>query len=137
MSEKTEYFWGTGRRKTSVARVRLRPGTGKMTVNGRDLDAFFHVEKDRRIATDPVKATKVNAKFDVIASVIGGGTTGQAGAVKLGMARALEITVGEREVHNSRYRGLRDRLIGVLEDLVPDDFKPVVVVRLGLMGGRQ
>ena len=89
MSEKTEYFWGTGRRKTSVARVRLRPGTGKMTINGRELDAFFHVEKDRRIATDPVKATKVNVKFDVIATVIGGGTTGQAGAVKLGMARAL------------------------------------------------
>ena len=72
-----------------MARVRLRPGTGKMTVNGRELDAFFHVEKDRRIATDPAKTTKVNAKFDVIATVIGGGTTGQAGAVKLGMARAL------------------------------------------------
>lgn len=89
MSEKNEFFWGTGRRKTSVARVRLRLGSGKITVNGRELDAFFHVEKDRRLAGDPLKLTKMSTKYDVIATVIGGGTTGQAGAVKLGVARAL------------------------------------------------
>ena len=97
MSDKKEYFWGTGRRKTSVARVRLRPGSGKMVVNGRELDAFFHVEKDRRTASEPLKMTEMNAKYDVIASVIGGGTTGQAGAVKLGMARALLKADGSLE----------------------------------------
>jgi small subunit ribosomal protein S9 len=101
MNEKTEFFWGTGRRKESVARVRLKVGTGKMTVNGRDMETFFHIEKDQRIVTEPLKAAK--AKYDVIATVNGGGTTGQAGAVKLGVARALLKADGTLE------KGLRDK----------------------------
>jgi small subunit ribosomal protein S9 len=101
MSEKTEFFWGTGRRKESVARVRLKVGTGKMTINGREMEAFFHIEKDQRIVTEPLKAAK--AKYDVIVLVNGGGTTGQAGAVKLGVARALLKADGTLE------KGLRDK----------------------------
>ncbi len=97
MSEKKECYLGTGRRKTSIARVRLSVGSGKMTVNGREMEAFFHVEKDRRTASQPLKLIKSNTKYDVSATVIGGGTTGQAGAVKLGVARALVKADGSLE----------------------------------------
>jgi small subunit ribosomal protein S9 len=89
MSEKTEVFLGTGRRKTSVARVRMRVGSGKVVINGREMDAFFHIEKDRRAASEPLKLAKANTKYDVSVSVVGGGVSGQAGAVRLGVARAL------------------------------------------------
>ena len=80
----------TGRRKTSVARVRLVPGTGKRTVNGVDLDRYFSRIALSRIATDPLLAVNAADKFDLIALVRGGGPSGQAGAVSLGVARALQ-----------------------------------------------
>ena len=86
-----EYIWGTGRRKTSVARVRLTRGEGKITVNGRDLEAFFTEDRDRAQVRAPFKSTKTVGVYDCIATVKGGGITGQAGAVSLGIARALVI----------------------------------------------
>lgn len=81
----------TGRRKTSVARVRLVPGTGKRTVNGVDFDRYFCRMVLTRMATEPLLAVNQADKFDVIAQVRGGGPAGQAGAVSLGVARALQI----------------------------------------------
>ena len=79
----------TGRRKTAIAGVRLRRGTGVVKINNRELDAFFRVERDRAAVLAPLKATRMLGKFDVIAKVTGGGPTGQAGAVMMGVARAL------------------------------------------------
>ena len=81
----------TGRRKTSVARVRLVPGTGKRTVNGVDLDRYFCRITLSRMATEPLVAVNAVDKYDVIAVVRGGGPAGQAGAVSLGVARALQV----------------------------------------------
>ena len=81
----------TGRRKTSVARVQLLPGTGKRTVNGVDIDRYFCRMVLSRLATEPLLATNLSDKFDVVARVRGGGPSGQAGAVSLGVARALQI----------------------------------------------
>lgn len=81
--------YGTGRRKSSTARVFLRKGEGKITVNERPLDEFFGRETARMIVRQPLELTKTTDKFDVIATAIGGGTTGQAGAIRLGIARAL------------------------------------------------
>ena len=83
------YVWGTGRRKTSIARVRMKSGNGQISINGRDLDSYFTEEKDRRAARSPLKATKTLTKYDIFANVRGGGHTGQADAVLLGIARAL------------------------------------------------
>lgn len=85
----TNDFLGTGRRKTSIARVRLRPGTGKRLVNGRDLDQYFSRLALSRIALMPLVASNNLDKYDLVASVRGGGSTGQAGAISLGAARAL------------------------------------------------
>jgi small subunit ribosomal protein S9 len=85
---KAHPVWGTGRRKTAVARVRLLPGDGKVTINGRDASVYFTEEKDRRSVMAPLAATGVKG-YDVAARVNGGGITGQADAVKLGIARAL------------------------------------------------
>lgn len=81
---------GTGRRKTAVARVRLRQGSGKFEVNGRPMEEFFCVERDRLLVVAPLKATDKLGQLDVWVRVHGGGTTGQAGAIILGIARALE-----------------------------------------------
>ena len=83
------YFWGTGRRKTSVARVRIRPGTGKFLVNKKEVDTYFCADRLRADAIAPLEATKTVGKYDIFVNVVGGGTTGQAGAVMLGLARAL------------------------------------------------
>ncbi len=88
MAEVTE-FLGTGRRKTSVARVRLAPGNGKISVNGRPFESYFPMEALRTQATQPLVLTDTTAKFDVRVSVSGGGPSGQAGAVRHGIARAL------------------------------------------------
>lgn len=80
---------GTGRRKTSVARVRVVAGSGKVTVNGRDLNAFFVNEADRRMVTDTLAIVNQSTSLDVFIKVTGGGTTGQAGACRMGIARAL------------------------------------------------
>jgi small subunit ribosomal protein S9 len=82
-------IWGTGRRKTSVARVRLVPGSGKILVNGRALENYFLIETLRSHAIAPLIKAEATAKFDVHVSVKGGGPTGQAGAVRHGLARAL------------------------------------------------
>ena len=80
---------GTGRRKSSVARVRVRPGSGKITINRRPLEEFFCNEQDRRLITDTLAAVEARETLDVLISVSGGGTTGQAGACRMGLARAL------------------------------------------------
>ncbi len=80
---------GTGRRKTAVARVRVRPGTGKILVNERPLEVFFLTDQDRRTVTDVLQAAGQRNKLDVAIRVTGGGTTGQAGACRMGIARAL------------------------------------------------
>ena len=81
--------YGTGRRKSSTARVFLRKGSGNITVNGRPLDEFFGRETARMIVRQPLELTKNTDKFDVNVTVAGGGTTGQAGAIRLGISRAL------------------------------------------------
>lgn len=83
------YAWGTGRRKTSIARVRLRKGTGIVVINERPIDHYFVSEQDRASVLAPLQATKTAGKYDVFASVKGGGVSGQAGAVRLGLTRAL------------------------------------------------
>jgi small subunit ribosomal protein S9 len=88
--EKYGYWWGTGRRKTAVARVRIRPGSGKLIVNKKELDDFFTREQDRKAVVAPLKAVHAENAFDVFINVKGGGTTGQAGASLLGVARALK-----------------------------------------------
>ena len=81
--------YGTGRRKSSTARVFLRPGSGVITINHRPLDQFFGRETARMIVRQPLETTQMTDKFDVLVTVEGGGTTGQAGAIRLGLARAL------------------------------------------------
>ncbi|HSX58792.1 MAG TPA: 30S ribosomal protein S9 [Tahibacter sp.] len=81
--------YGTGRRKTSAARVFLRPGTGNIVVNGKTLDTFFGRETARMIVRQPLELLNVTEKFDILVTVEGGGTTGQAGAIRLGISRAL------------------------------------------------
>ena len=83
------YFYGTGRRKKSVARVRLYPGTGAITINGRDVDDYFGLETLKLIVNQPFGVTETMGKFDVVANVNGGGISGQAGAIRHGIARAL------------------------------------------------
>jgi len=99
---KKHYFWGTGRRKTSIARVRIKPGTGKFEINKRPIEKYFAEERDRSDIVAPLKATETLSKVDVFVNVRGGGPTGQAGAIMLGVARALKKA-------NSEYDGaLRD-----------------------------
>ncbi len=82
-------YYGTGRRKSSVARVRIVEGSGKITVNGKDIEEFFGLETLKVIVKQPLQVTNTISKYDVIATVKGGGITGQAGAVRHGIARAL------------------------------------------------
>jgi small subunit ribosomal protein S9 len=84
------YWWGTGRRKSSVARVRIKPGSGKLIINKRELNEYFTREQDRQSVMAPLKAVKAEKSFDVFVNVKGGGTTGQSGATRLGIARALK-----------------------------------------------
>jgi small subunit ribosomal protein S9 len=94
---KTQEYLGTGRRKTAVARVRLATGTGKILVNGRPLETYFAVDTLRAIVVEPFKATDNLGKYDVRATISGGGPNGQAGAMRLGVARALlEVDVNFR-----------------------------------------
>ncbi|MHC4648323.1 MAG: 30S ribosomal protein S9 [Planctomycetota bacterium] len=88
--EKGGYWWGTGRRKSSVARVRIRPGEGKLMINKREMGDYFPREQDRRAVLAPLNAVEALKSFDVFANVRGGGTSGQSGAVSLGIARALK-----------------------------------------------
>ena len=83
------YFYGTGRRKKSVARVRLYPGTGAITINGRDIDDYFGLETLKLIVNQPFAVTDTMGKFDIVCRVNGGGFSGQAGAIRHGVAKAL------------------------------------------------
>ncbi len=84
------YVWGTGRRKTSVARVRIKAGTGQFVVNGKPFEDFFTTHEGRKAARQPLLATEMGSRYDVWVNVLGGGVTGQSGAVSLGLARALK-----------------------------------------------
>ena len=86
---KNPYYYGTGRRKSSVARVRLYAGTGKITINGRDIDDYFGLETLKLIVRQPMALTDTLGQFDVVCTVAGGGVSGQAGAIRHGIARAL------------------------------------------------
>ena len=88
------YFYGTGRRKQSVARVRLMPGSGAVTVNGRDIDDYFGLETLKLIVRQPFGVTGTEGRFDVVCTVTGGGVSGQAGAIRHGIARAM-LQAGE------------------------------------------
>lgn len=120
------YFWGTGRRKRAVARVRIRPGDGAFKINGREVDEYFRLDKDRQAVAKPLEATGAHRKVDIFVNLHGGGTTGQAGAVVLGIARALKtcnpdyepmlregrfLTRDARKVERKKYgqRGARRR----------------------------
>jgi small subunit ribosomal protein S9 len=92
----TQYL-GTGRRKTSVARVRLAEGTGKIEINRRELDDYFTEDKDRRAVLGPLELVEMRGRLDVLVNVQGGGFTGQAGAISQGMARALKTMFGGTE----------------------------------------
>ena len=83
------YFYGTGRRKDATACVRLVPGNGKITINGKDIDEYFGLDTLKLIVRQPLAATQTEDKFDVIVKAIGGGISGQAGAIRHGIARAL------------------------------------------------
>ena len=82
-------FYGTGRRKSSIARVYLVPGTGKITINKRDMDQYFGLDTLKLIVRQPLEATSTSEKYDVIVNVRGGGFTGQSGAIRHGISRAL------------------------------------------------
>jgi small subunit ribosomal protein S9 len=112
------YVWGTGRRKTSTARVRIKAGTGKFLVNEREFEQFFVTPDTRRQAALPLVVTETRNNYDVFCSVMGGGVTGQAGAVSLGLSRALRaenenfdkllrehglLTRDSREVERKKY----------------------------------
>ena len=88
-------YYGTGRRKTSVARVRLVPGAGKVTINGRDMEEYFGLKTLELIVRQPLVQTEMVDKYDVLASVSGGGASGQAGAIRHGISRALLELDGE------------------------------------------
>ena len=89
MYESKAYFYGTGRRKSSVARVRIYQGTGKVTINDRDIDDYFGLDTLKMVVRQPLAATDLVGKVDIICTVEGGGVSGQAGAIRHGVARAL------------------------------------------------
>jgi small subunit ribosomal protein S9 len=86
---KVKFYYGTGRRKSSVARVRLYPGTGKITINNRDIDDYFGLDTLKLVVRQPLALTENLEKFDVVVNVTGGGVSGQAGAIRHGVTRAL------------------------------------------------
>ena len=89
MYESKPYFYGTGRRKSSVARVRVYAGSGNITINGRDIDDYFGLDTLKLIVRQPLALTDTLGKFDVVCTVAGGGVSGQAGAIRHGISRAL------------------------------------------------
>ena len=91
MYETKPYYYGTGRRKNSVARVRLFNGTGKITINDRDIDEYFGLETLKLVVRQPLALTGLENKFDIVVRVSGGGVSGQAGAIRHGLSRALLV----------------------------------------------
>ena len=94
----SNFYYGTGRRKSSVARVRVYPGTGKITINERDIDDYFGLETLKVIVRQPLELLGLTEKFDVVVRVQGGGVSGQAGAIRLGITRALMAKGVSREI---------------------------------------
>lgn len=92
---KLQYFYGTGRRKHSVARVKVYPGTGNITINDRSIDDYFGLETLKLITRQPLALTETMDKFDIVCTVAGGGVTGQAGAIRHGLSRALLLYSAE------------------------------------------
>ena len=97
-SVKPLFAWGTGRRKSSTARVRVTPGSGKVQVNQRELNDYFHNERDRKAIFGPLEATQYGGKIDVFINADGGGSTGQAEAIVMGLARAIRNYDGAVDV---------------------------------------
>jgi small subunit ribosomal protein S9 len=97
MASPKTYYWGTGRRKTAVARVRICEGSGKIQINRRELEDFFSEDKDRAAVTGPLELTDLRNRIDVFVNVNGGGITGQAGAASQGIARALKVMFGQTQ----------------------------------------
>jgi small subunit ribosomal protein S9 len=97
------FVWGTGRRKRAIARVRIRPGEGKFLINKREVDDFFRIDRDRMAVRRPLEVTETAKSYDVFVNVGGGGITGQAGAVVLGLARALVKTNQDYEPRLREY----------------------------------
>ena len=95
MYETKPYFYGTGRRKHSVARVRVYNGTGKITINGRDIDDYFGLETLKLLVNAPLVLTETQGKFDIVVNVVGGGCSGQAGAIRHGISRAMLVAQPE------------------------------------------
>lgn len=120
-----EQYYGTGRRKSSVARVFLRAGSGKMIVNGKEVSEYFARETDLMIINQPLVATANEGKFDALITVVGGGTTGQAGAIRHGLSRAL---VGYEEGNRV---ALREK------GLLTRDARTVERKKVGLRGARR
>jgi small subunit ribosomal protein S9 len=102
------YIWGLGRRKTSVARVRLAPGSGQIVINDRNLDEYIKVERLRGLLLKPLEVSETKGRFDVFVNATGGGITGQVGAVVLGISRAL-IKAEPASESNLRKHGLLTR----------------------------
>jgi len=97
LAKPNDYIWGVGRRKTAVARVRIREGSGKMNINGKEHTDYFRLSPDQERIFDPLRAVQSEGAFDVWANVNGGGTTGQVGAIIMGLARALARVNEENE----------------------------------------
>lgn len=119
-----EQYYGTGRRKRSVARVFLTPGTGKITINDKDVSTFFTREIYRQIMERPFEVTEQIGKFDMKATVVGGGTTGQAGALRHGLSRALLS-------YNEELRGALRK-----DGLLTRDAREVERKKYGMKGAR-
>ncbi|MFO8009734.1 MAG: 30S ribosomal protein S9 [Dehalococcoidia bacterium] len=92
MNAQSQYYYGTGRRKTAIARVRLYPGTGSITVNSKPFENTYPTDSLKRLVLQPLEATDTKGKFDIVAKVHGGGISGQVGAIKHGISRALLVT---------------------------------------------
>ena len=97
MASAKTFYWGTGRRKSASARVRICEGTGKIAINDRELEAFFSEEKDRSAVVSPLEVTDLRNRVDVFVNVHGGGFTGQAGAAMQGLARAIKTMFGQTQ----------------------------------------
>ncbi len=109
MYNKTPFFYGTGRRKSSVARVRLYKGEGKITINGRDIEEYFGLETLKVIVRQPLVLTENELKFDIVCSVQGGGVAGQAGAIRHGVSRALLEADSEKYRPSLKHAGFLTR----------------------------
>ena len=148
MYETKPYFYGTGRRKSSVARVRVYNGTGKITVNDRDIDDYFGLETLKLIVRQPLVLAEVDNKFDIVVRVAGGGVSGQAGAIRHGLSRALlqydetlrtvlkkkglNTAVGDEGGFAPNLRSNVEAVEAIMEAIEKAGYKPGLDVAIGL-----